>query len=256
MAATDPQTLPGGAPGNTQGGAAPRKPLPPPWRRILSFGLLCGPVFFILVGLGTWQINRLAWKEAILASIAQAERAPPVPLPAAPSPFEKVFVTGTPDARSLSLFGDDVRTTATGDTVNGGELLTVLRRPAARPILVDLGWIPYDDFGRATLPPTLSVSGFAQAPERANTFTPKDDPADHQFYLLNPARIGPQLGVSDLAPLVLVAMGAPPARGWPEPAANLPRPPNEHLQYALTWFGLAGVLLAQFLYWSFKVFRP
>jgi surfeit locus 1 family protein len=256
LAASDPQTIPGGAPGGAPSEATARKLPPPPWRRILAFGLLCGPVFLFLVGLGVWQINRLAWKEAILASIARAEQAPPAPLPAAPSPFEKVFVTGTPDPHSLSLFGDDVRTTATGDTVNGGELLVVLRRAGAAPVLVDLGWIPYDAFGRATLPATLSVSGFAQAPERANTFTPKDDPADRQFYLLDPARIGPELGVPHLAPFVLVAMGAPPARGWPEPAANLPRPPNDHLQYALTWFGLAGVLLAQFLYWSFKVFRP
>jgi surfeit locus 1 family protein len=179
-----------------------------------------------------------------------------VPLPAAPSPFEKVFVTGAPDPRTIALFGDDVRETKTNDTVVGGDLLVVLRRASAVPVLVDLGWIPYDDFPKVTLPATLTVSGFAQAPERPNYFTPKDDPGDHQFYLLDPARIGPPLGAPGLAPFVLVAMGEPPARGWPEPAANLPRPPNDHLQYALTWFGLAGVLLAQFLFWSFKVFRP
>jgi surfeit locus 1 family protein len=213
-------------------------------------------VFVILMGLGIWQIDRLAWKEAILATIAHAERAPPVPLPVAPSPFEKVFVTGAPDRATLSLFGDDVRTTKTNDTVIGGELLVLLRRAGAVPILVDLGWTPDEDFGKIVLPASLSVSGFAQAPERANGFTPKDDPAGHQFYLLAPARIGPALGVPALAPFVLVAMGEPPARGWPEPAADLPRPPNDHLQYALTWFGLAGVLLAQFLYWCFKVYRP
>jgi surfeit locus 1 family protein len=236
--------------------ASGRTPPPPPWRRILGFGLLCGPVFLILVSLGVWQINRLAWKEAILASIATAERAPPAPLPAAPSAFEKVFATGTPDRATVSLFGDDVRATGTNDTVIGGELLVVLRRAVGVPVLVDLGWIPYEDFGRVTLPDRLTVSGFAQAAERPNFFTPKADPADHQFYLLSPARIGPALGVPDLAPFVLVAMGEPPARGWPEPAENLPRPPNDHLQYALTWFGLAGVLLAQFTYWCFKVYRP
>jgi surfeit locus 1 family protein len=232
------------------------RPQPAPWQRIAGFGLLCGPVFLMLMSLGIWQIDRLAWKEAILASIASAERAPPVPLPAAPSPFEKVFVTGTPDPATVSLFGDDVRTTKTNDTVIGGELLVVLRRVGAAPILVDLGWMPFADFGKVHPPLSLSVSGFAQAPERPNYFTPKDDPADHQFYLLAPARIGPALGVRDLAPFVLVAMGTPSPRGWPEPAATLPRPPNDHLQYALTWFGLAGVLLAQFLYWCFKVFRP
>ncbi len=236
--------------------AAERQAPLAPWRRIAGFGLLCGPVFLMLMSLGIWQINRLAWKEAILARIAQAEGAPPVPLPAAPSPFEKVYVTGMPDPATVSLFGDDVRATKTDDTVIGGELLVVLRRVQAAPILVDLGWMPYKDFGKVALPPRLSVSGFAQAPERPNMFTPKDDPADHQFYLLAPARIGPGLGVPNLVPFVLVAMGDPSAQGWPEPAANLPRPPNDHLQYALTWFGLAGVLLTQFLYWCFKVYRP
>jgi surfeit locus 1 family protein len=229
---------------------------PPHWRRVLGFGLLCGPVFLMLLSLGIWQIDRLAWKEAILASIAHAERAPPVPMPAAPSSFEKVFVTGLPDPATVSLFGDDVRATKTDDTVIGGDLIVVLRRVEAPPILVDLGWMPYSDFGQIVLPHRLSVSGFAQAPERPNYFTPKDDPSGHQFYLLAPARIGAALGVPDLAPFVLVAVGEPPAWGWPEPAANLPRPPNDHLQYALTWFGLAGVLLAQYLYWCFKVYRP
>ena len=235
--------------------AAEPQPPPPQWRRIVSFGLLCGPVFLMLMSLGIWQINRLAWKEAVLATIAHAERAPPVPLPIAPSSFEKVFVTGLPDPATVSLFGDDVRATKTGDTINGGDLLVVLRRADAPPILVDLGWMPYSDFGHTVLPPRLSVSGFAQTPERPNYFTPKDDPSDHQFYLLAPARIGPALGVPDLAPFVLMAMGEPPPRGWPEPAANLPRPPNDHLQYALTWFGLAGVLLAQYLYWCFRIYR-
>ena len=67
---------------------------------------------------------------------------------------------------------------------------------------------------------------------------------------------GTFLGHPDLAPFVLVAMGQPPPRGWPQPATSLPRPPNDHLQYALTWFGLAGVLLIQFSYWTYKVLRP
>jgi surfeit locus 1 family protein len=245
-----------GAEGNGRAVSRARKAPASPRRRIIAFGLLCGPVFAVLMALGFWQINRLSWKEAILANIAAAERAPPVPLPATPSPFEKVFVTGTPDPATLATFAEDVRDDLHGNTILGGELLVVLRRVGAAPLLVDLGWVPDAAFGQVRLPTQLAVSGFAQAAERPNLFTPKDDVAHRQFYLLAPSRIGPEIGVPDLAPFVLVAMGAPPPQGWPEPAANLPRPPNDHLQYALTWFGLAGVLLIQFLYWCFKVFRP
>jgi surfeit locus 1 family protein len=250
------QTRLGADGGATLKAGAPRRAPPSARRRIAAFALLCGPVFAILLALGFWQINRLSWKEAILAHIAAAERAPPMPLPTAPSPFEKVFVTGTPDMATLSIFAEDVRDDTQGNTILGGEAIVVLRRAGAAPILVDLGWVPEAAEGHVTLPETLSISGFAQAPERPNLFTPKDDVAHRQFFLLSPTRIGPEIGVPDLAPFVLIAMGAPPARGWPEPAGNLPRPPNDHLQYALTWFGLAGVLLIQFLFWCFKVVRP
>jgi len=250
------QTRLGADGGATLNAPATRRPPPSARRRIAAFGLLVGPVFAILLALGFWQINRLSWKEAILAHIAAAERAPPVPLPANPSPFEKVFVTGTPDMATLAIFAEDVRDDARGNTILGGEAIVVLRRVGAPPILVDLGWVPDAAEGHVTLPATLTLSGFAQVPERPNPFTPKDDVAHRQFFLLSPALIGAEIGMPDLAPFVLIAMGSPPARGWPEPAPNLPRPPNDHLQYALTWFGLAGVLLLQFLYWCFKVVRP
>jgi surfeit locus 1 family protein len=236
--------------------AAPRSGPPrSPARRIAGFALLCGPVFAILVALGAWQIDRLAWKEGILATIAAAERAPPVPVPAAPSPFEKVFLTGTVVPGSAALFAQDVREVG-ASTVEGGDLIAILRPPTGQPVLVDLGWMPDGSVAQADLPPSLTVTGFAQAPQRANTFTPDDDVTGRRFYLLNPSLIGKELGHPDLAPFVLVAMGEPPPRGWPQPATSLPRPANDHLQYALTWFGLAGVLLIQFCYWTYKVLRP
>jgi surfeit locus 1 family protein len=236
--------------------AAPKPGSPrAPARRIAGFALLCGPVFLVLVALGAWQIDRLAWKERILASIAAAERAAPVPLPASPSPFEKVFVTGAVVPGSAALFAQDVREVGAA-TVEGGDLVAILRPAQGQPLLVDLGWMPDGALAKADLPSSLTVTGFAQAPQRANSFTPKDDVAGRRLYLLDPRRVGAELGQPGLAPFVLMAMGAPPARGWPQPLTSLPRPPNDHLQYALTWFGLAGVLLIQFGYWTYKVLRP
>ena len=68
----------------------------------------------------------------------------------------------------------------------------------------------------------------------------------HRFYALDPAAIGRTLGETDLAPFVLVAMGPPPTGGFPDPARAMPRPVNNHLTYALTWYGLAGVLVVIF----------
>ena len=69
------------------------------------------------------------------------------------------------------------------------------------------------------------------------------------FYTLDPRAIGDALGVHNVAPFTLVALGAPAAPDGPVPADTLPRPPNNHLQYAFTWFGLAGALAAVFVAW-------
>ncbi len=68
----------------------------------------------ILTGLGVWQLERLQWKEGLLAEIAHAEQSPAVPLPATPSPFAKVEVTGTLREDLSALYGAEVRDTRSG----------------------------------------------------------------------------------------------------------------------------------------------
>ena len=82
--------------------------------------------------------------------------------------------------------------------------------------------------------------GYVRPPEHPRWFGATDDPAARRFFALDPAAIGAALGLAEVAPFTLVALG--PAGGVPEPAQALPRPPNDHLGYAITWFGLAGLL--------------
>ena len=103
-------------------------------RRLIGPSLMTAAMLLVLLGLGTWQVRRLAWKEAILAQIAQAEAAPPVPLPpsdAEPPPFTKVAVTGTLMHDKSALFGADVRDTPAGPDL-GAFLIEPLQR-AGRP---------------------------------------------------------------------------------------------------------------------------
>lgn len=227
-----------------------------PARRLLWPGLMTAVMLVILLGLGTWQMQRRDWKLALLASIDAAEAAPAIPVPAspanfAPPPFAKVVLNASlPPGAPTGLYGAEVRGVA-GTARMGGRLLTVLHPDQGPPILADLGWVPSDAI--PTLPPgPMRVVGYVRPPDTKGWAAAKDDPVARRFYTLNPAAIGPALGEPALAPYILVALGS---AGSPDPARSLPRPKNDHLTYALTWYGLAAALAAVFLVYARKVFR-
>ena len=75
--------------------------------------------------------------------------------------------------------------------------------------------------------------------------------AHRRFYALDPGVIAAALGLKTVAPFTLIAMGPVEFGHYPAPAIHLPRPPNDHFQYALTWFGLAGALVLVFGSWAY-----
>ena len=223
-------------------------------RALLVPGLMTLVMLATLLGLGTWQVDRMLWKRDLLAAIAAAERAPPVPLGATPPRFARVRAEGVFHP-ATALYGAEVHTLAANPT-GGARLLAVLRREGAAPVLVDRGWVPVSH--PAAPPPPMpaepaTVEGYARPPDTAGPFAPADDLANRRFFTLDPTTIGPALGIPDLAPFILVALGPP---GTPDPARALPRPPNNHLSYAITWYGLAVALLVIFVLYARKVPRP
>jgi surfeit locus 1 family protein len=212
----------------------------------------------ILISLGVWQLHRLTWKQAILAQIDHAESAPAIPLPANPTQFQKVAVTGTLRPGPVLLYGADVRDTTRGPQM-GGQLIQPLLRPNAPPILIDRGWIPDRSPPSADLPPApggpATIEGYIRLPDRPGPFTPKDDPTRHRVYTLNPQSMAAALNLASPAPYTVIAMGPAPDSAYPAPATALPRPPNDHFGYALTWFGLAATLAGVFTAWLSGVLR-
>jgi len=224
-------------------------------RRLIVPGIMALAMFAILLGLGTWQIYRLHWKEGILSQIARAEAAPPIPLAASPQPFTKVVVSGRLRPDLSASFGVELRDTRQGPTL-GIFLIQPLERPGAPPILVDRGWVPEKRTAPIAQPEgDTTVVGFVHAPEKPGIFSAADDPASRTFYTLDPHKIGTSLGLPQVAPFVLIAMGPPPAQLWPDPAQHLPRPPNDHLNYAITWYSLALVLVVMFVTWARRTLR-
>ncbi len=202
------------------------------------------PALLILLGLGTWQAERLGWKRDILARIDAAEAAPPIPLvPGAPA-FAKVEATGRFDHAREALVGLEVR----GNHL-GARLVTPLLREGAPPLLVDRGWVPLDRPGAIARPEgEVRVAGWVRAPERAGWFSAADDVAARRFYTFDPAAIAAALSLPQAASDALVAIGE--GGGLPAPDRAMPRPRNNHLGYAITWYGLALALAGVFLVWA------
>jgi surfeit locus 1 family protein len=218
--------------------------------RLLWPGVMAAVMLAVLLGLGTWQVRRLQWKLGLLAQIARAEAAPPVPLPAEPDPFTKVEVTGLLRADMAASYGAEVRDTPRG-TVLGTQLIVPLQRDGADTVLADLGWVP--DSRLHPIAPTngdVTLQGYVHPADLPGLFSATDSPATRQFYTLNPAAIGKALGLQRVAPFILIVMGPSPPERYPDPASHLPQPPNNHLSYAITWYGLAFALVVIFVLWA------
>lgn len=209
----------------------------------------------VLIGLGTWQVARMRWKERVLAEIALAEASPPRPLLANPKPFARVRVAGRIRPDLSALFGAEVRTLSSGPQM-GARLIAVLERADGPPVLIDRGWVPTRRSRPIDTPEgEVAIDGFVHPGDKASWFSATDDIPGRRFYTLDPRVISAALGLRQAEPFIVVALGPATAGGWPDPARHLPRPPNNHLVYALTWYGFALTLVAVFVIWARKRLR-
>ena len=92
-------------------------------------------------------------------------------------------------------------------------------------------------------------------PEPHRWFSAEDDPATRRFYTMDPLAMGAAIGLPRVAPFIVVALGQLPPEMFPDPARRMPRPNNDHLSYAITWFSLAAVLIVIFVLFARKVVR-
>jgi surfeit locus 1 family protein len=219
-------------------------PRPASWRRLILPVLCLLPVLAILVGLGTWQLQRLWWKTDLLAAFAVAESSPPAPLADPPAPYAKVFADGHFLHDKEARFGVEVR-----GTTLGTHLVTPLQREGAPVILVDRGWVPMEGGVIARPEGPVRVEGYIRPGETAGWTSATDDPAGRRFYTFDPAAIGAALALPGPAPYGLVAMG-PLSATLPQPAQHMPQPSNSHLGYVITWYGLALAALGVFIAWA------
>ena len=213
----------------------------------------------LLVGLGVWQLHRLAWKEGIIGEMEARVHAPPQPLPppanwAAMKPadyeYRRVILRGTFDnAKETLVF----RPSEDGP---GYLVMTPLALASGGTVIVERGWVPdrlKDQPARAAGDPSgaVEVTGLMRAPEARNLFTPADDPATGQFFTRDPGTIAAHDRIT-AAPFTIDADATPNPGGWPRGGATVLDIPNNHFSYAMTWFGIALTLFGVFGSFAWK----
>ena len=212
----------------------------------------------ILLVLGTWQVERLQWKEALIAQREARLAALPASLPAAVEDwrdwnFRQVTLEGAFRHDLEQLFG--VRAV---ENRAGHHVLTPLIRPDGAAVLIDRGWVPAERAHPAArrdgqVEGRARVSGIARyrAADRAGWFTPDNQPEARLWYSYDLAALGAAAEL-DLLPIVVEADATPNPGGLPLGGRTPTALANNHLSYAITWYGLAVGLLAVYIAFSLR----
>ncbi|MEM6939605.1 MAG: SURF1 family protein [Pseudomonadota bacterium] len=196
----------------------------------------------ILVALGVWQLQRLAWKEGVLADINARIGAAPVAVPASPDTAADNYL---PVAIEGDFSGDTLRVLVSQKDIGAGYRLITAFEGEGRRVLVDRGFLPTDLPVPAHSSAGLSITGNLQWPQETDSFTPAPDTQGNIWFARDVVAMARALSTE---PLLIVANEITP----PEPNVTpLPvdtsRIPNNHLQYAITWFSLAAIWLVMSL---------
>jgi surfeit locus 1 family protein len=215
------------------------------------------PVFCVLIGLGVWQVERLAWKEGVLAAIDARVHGAPAPLvPASQWPalaaedydYTHVEVAGRYDAGVEALIFRGAGQVNGGGSGPGYWVMAPFHPTAGGTLLVNRGFVGLDrktDPARTAALPAgdTTVVGLLRAPEDRNMFTPADNPATGEWYTRDPKAIAAALRLDKAAPFSIDEDAHPAPAGLPAGGATVFDIPNNHLSYAATWFGLAATLV-------------
>ena len=221
-----------------------------------------------LIGLGFWQWQRLNEKEGLIARIEARTKASPSAVDASKLSAERVeqidYTPATLEGRFLNdteAFVFTNRADATKDRLGGPgyDVLAVFALKSGGAVLVDRGFVPDTKRDPATRrdglsDETITITGIIRRPERRTYLDADDVPSKNYFAIRDPSAIlSAKLNATRRAALgsvvetIYVDLRAPaPPGGLPQPNETEFNIPNNHLQYAFTWWGLALVFAGMF----------
>ncbi len=236
---------------------------PPRSKRALTLlALVSAMAFLAFSALGVWQVQRRAWKLALIERVTQRLAAAPVSLPS-PDEWPRVDAARH-EYLPVTLSGQwlpekTVLTQAVTEWGAGSWVITPMQQADGTQVLVNRGFVPQGQTPRpapSTAPQT--VLGLLRMSEPGGGFLRANDPASQRWHSRDVQAIAQALGLPRAAPffvdagipsarsasLTAVETNMPPAQGWPRAGMTVVRFHNSHLVYALTWFGLALMVAA------------
>jgi surfeit locus 1 family protein len=224
--------------------------------RLLAPTALTLAMLALLLGLGSWQVQRLHWKEALIAERDGRLAARPVALPAlspATPPealddlaFRRVAVRGRFLHQAELLLVAPALSGAAGYHV-----ITPLERSDGGVVLVSRGWIPYhleapESRAQGQVEGQVRIAGIARATSRQGLFVPDNSPETGLWYWRDLGGMAAHLGL-EAPPLLIEAGPAPNPGGYPLGGQTRIELKNDHLGYAITWYALAAALVGVYL---------
>lgn len=210
------------------------------------------PAVLGALALGTWQVQRLQWKDELVAE-RQARRAAP-PLAALPERFDPARDEfRTVRAAGRFLHEKEMYLAARSFRGNAGyHVLTPLAQDDGRTILVNRGWIPLDRKSPASRKPgnpagEAAVEGYLRAESGPGWFTPKNEPEKNFWFFVDIAAMAKAHGIGKVERYYIEAGPAENPGGFPVGGVTRFEIPNDHLQYAITWYAMAIIGIVIYL---------
>jgi cytochrome oxidase assembly protein ShyY1 len=236
-------------------------------RGVAGFGIFTLVMLALFIGLGVWQLQRRVEKHALIAALTERLAVAPGALPSpaqwsaltpAHDEFRRVSFTATyqhlPDAMVYSS-GSAVREDISGP---GTWAFLPARLASGETVVVNAGFVQNlmqdrSQQDRAVAPlitgQPVMLTGYLRFPEKAGVLTPAENPAKRLWFTRDHLAMAHALGWGEVAPFYIDLEQPVPASGIPKPGPLEVHLKDDHMQYAITWFALAGAVVIAFAAW-------
>ena len=234
---------------------------------LLGFTALALAALAVLIGLGVWQLERLQWKEGLIAEIEARSTGAPITIAEALAiarqgrdpDYYRVRVEGRfHHDKERYLFAQSL-----ADGTPGWHVITPLETTGGDMVLVDRGFVPdvlKEASSRASgqVEGVVTVTGIVRSPEIQGSFVPDNEREANRWFWRDLGAMARSMfpeGTVEMAPFFFDAEKSDVPGGWPEGGQTRLELPNNHLQYAITWFLLALCLLVIYAVYVRGIYR-